>query len=84
MIGSERHDNGVTVAPGRKCGACENRRSRIAPDRLEKNIGLHGNRRELLSNKKTIPRIGDDDRATEQCRIGNSAKCLLKCRMPTK
>ena len=84
MIGGKRHDNGIAVAPGRKCGACEDRRPGIAPHRLEKNIGLHRNGRELLSDDKTILCVGNDDRAAEQSRIGNSANSLLKCRILTE
>jgi hypothetical protein len=63
MIGCESNNNGIAVALGRKCGTREDRGSGIAPDRLKKNIGLHRDGRELLSNEKTIPRIGHDDRA---------------------
>jgi len=84
MIGCESNNNRIAVALGRKCGTREDRGSGIAPDRLEKNIGLYRNGRELLSNEKTIPRISHDDRATEHGRIGNSTKSLLKRRMPTK
>src|ERR1700722_10520869 len=84
MIGGKRHDNGIAVAPRCKCGAGEGRGPRIAPHRFEKNIGLHRHSHELLSNDETILCIGDDDRTTKQCRVGNPAKSLLKRRILTK
>ena len=84
MIGGERNDDGIAAAAERICGAGDYRRAGIAPHRLEQNIGLHPDRRELFGDEKAILPVGHDDRAAKQRRIGHPADGLLKCRKRTE
>jgi hypothetical protein len=84
MIGGERNDQRIAVALGRECRAGRNRGTGIAPQRLQEDVSLGTDRRELLGHQKTILVVGDDDRPAEQRRIGHAADRVLKRRLRTK
>ena len=84
VIGSKRDHDGVTAAIEGKCRPGNDRRPGIAAHRLEQDIGLDADLRELLGDHKPVLVIGHDDGAAEQRAIGNTSHGLLKRRMPAE
>jgi hypothetical protein len=84
LIGGERDHQRIAVPLCRKRRARRDRRTGIPPDRLEQNIGLDADGRELFGDKKTILRVGDDNRPAEQSRVGHPANGVLKRRFRTE
>ncbi len=50
MIGGKRHDHRIAAAPNREHRTRRDRRAGIAPHRLQYDIGLDADRRELLGD----------------------------------
>ena len=80
MIGGKRDDERIVAAPERISRARDNGRTGIPPHRLEQNVGFRTNRRELLGDQEAVLGVGDDDRPTEQGRIGHAANGFLERR----
>ena len=81
MIGSERDDQRIAVAQAREGGAGADRRAGIATRRLEQDVRLDPDLRQLLGDEKAIIAVGDDDRPAEQRGIGHPLHGFLKGRV---
>ena len=80
MIGGQRQNDRLALARLRKGGTCRNRRSGIAPHRLQQDIGLDADLGELLQHHEAIGGVGDHDRPLEQRRVGDPQQRVLKGR----
>jgi hypothetical protein len=84
VVGSKRNDDGAVIARQRKAGACGDRRTGIAPRRLEQNVGFDPDRRKLLSDQEPVLTIGHHDRPSKQSQIRDPAHGLLERRQRTE
>ena len=80
VIGSKRKHDRVRVARLCKGGAGRDRRTGIAPHRLEQHVGLAADLRQLLDHHETVRIVGDDDRAREQRRVRDPQQRILERR----
>ena len=80
MVGGKRDDDGAIVARQRVAGAGGDRRTGIAPRRLEQDIGLGADGGELLGDEEAVLAVGHHDRSSKQSRIGDPAHGLLEGR----
>ncbi len=80
MIGGKRDHDRIVAALKREGRAGRDRRSGIAPRRLEQDIGLDLHLGELLGNDEAILPVGDHDRAAEHGRIGDALERFLERR----
>jgi hypothetical protein len=80
VVGREHQHGRIAIAFGRKYCGNRNRGTGIAAHGLEHDVGFDATLTQLLRHDEAEVRVGDDDRAAEQLRIGNAAKHLLESR----
>ena len=84
VVGGERKHGSILLAGQREGGASRNRRSAIAPHRLEQHVGLDADLGELLQHHEAIGGVGNDDRPREQRGIGDAYERVLEGRARAK
>jgi len=80
VVGGKRDDDGAIIARQRVAGAGGDRRTGIAPRRLEQDVGLGVDGGKLLGDEEAVLTVGHHDRPSKQSRIGDPAHRLLKGR----
>jgi hypothetical protein len=80
VVGGKRDDDGAIIARQRVAGAGGDRRTGIAPRRLEQDVGLGADGGKLLGNEEAVLAVGHHDRPSKQSRIGDPAHGLLEGR----
>ena len=78
VVGCQHQHEGFAVALGRQHGADRDRRTRVAAQRLEHDVGLDTALAQLLGHHETEIGMGDNDRARKQVGGGYARKHLLK------
>ena len=73
VVGGKRDDDGAIVARQRVAGAGGDRRTGIAPRRLEQDVGLGADGGKLLGDEEAVLAVGHHDRPSKQSRIGDPA-----------
>jgi hypothetical protein len=80
VVGGKRDDDGAIIARQRVAGAGGDRRTGIAPRRLEQDVGLGADGGKLLGDEEAVLTVGHHDRPSKQSRIGDPAHGLLEGR----
>ena len=78
MVGGERQHDGLPIAGLREGCAGRDRRTGIAPHRLQQHVGLETDLRQLLEHHEAIAVVGDDDRPLEQRAVRNPQQRVLE------
>jgi len=84
VIGGKRDDDGTIIARQRVAGAGGDRRTGIAPRRLEQNVGFGADGRKLFGDQEPVLAVGHNDRPSKQRRVGDPAHGLLERRQRTE
>ena len=84
VVGGQRQHDRRVAPPQRMHRAGDNRRSGVAPMRLEQDVGVDPDLGELLGDQEPVLMIGDDDGPSEHRSLADPADRLLKGRARTE